>query len=216
MQDPRKELPSVISILTSTTSPSLQQATLHKFYTADASFAHPLCRVAPGPSSRERILGVYKWYRVLSPVVQAKVVEVSWDQHPGGRPKGDVHGAEIVGEGNGTGETSAGGEGKTVYVQVVQWFKLRISPFAAAPSRLTVRLTLREEGGLYYIAAQEDFYHPADLAALLLPPITPLITLALSTAGVVSQVGAGIAGLVGFWAVSPNDEGGSEQLLDAE
>ncbi|KZP10329.1 hypothetical protein FIBSPDRAFT_922371 [Athelia psychrophila] len=216
MQDPRAELPTIISILTSTSSPSLQRATLRRFYTADAAFAHPLCRVAPGPCSRERILGVYQWYRVLCPVVKAEVVEVSWDQHPGGHPKGDVHGAEIVGEGNGNGSTSAGGEGNTVYVQVVQWCKLRISPFAAAPARLTVRLTLREGGGLYYIAAQEDFYHPADLAALLIPPITPLITLALSAAGVVSNVGARVAALAGVWAVGTKSESGGEHMLDAQ
>ncbi|KAF7986688.1 hypothetical protein HWV62_12699 [Athelia sp. TMB] len=216
MQDPRAELPTIISILTSTPSPSLQRATLHRFYTSDASFAHPVCRVSPGPNSRERILGVYQWYRVLSPVVKADILEVSWDRHPGGHPNGAIHGAERVGENVDAKVNGEIGEGEHVYVQVVQWFKLRISPFAAAPARLTVRLTLRKEGELYYIAAQEDFYHPADLAALLLPPITPLITLALSTAGLVSNLGARVAALVGFWAVGTSGESGGEAMLDAE
>ncbi|KZP22917.1 hypothetical protein FIBSPDRAFT_824076 [Athelia psychrophila] len=193
MQDPRAELPKIISILTTTSSPALQRETLRQFYTADASFAHPLCRVAPGPSSRERILGVYQWYRVLGPVDKVEIVEVSWDQHPGGHP-----------------------EDGTAYVQVVQWFKIRLSPFPAVPARLTVRLTLREEGGLYYIASQEDFYHPADLAALFVPPIIPLITLALSAAGVVSNVGARVAALAGFWAVDPKGKSAGEHVLDAK
>lgn len=161
MQDPRRELPNVISNLTSTSSPSVQRATVLRFFTPDASFAHPLCRVSPGSGSRERILGVYQWYRVLSPVVKSEVVELSWDKHPVGHPMDGVHGAEIVGDGSATDMTSTDGEGMTVYVQVVQWFNLRISPFAAAPSRLTVRLTLHKEGELYYIAAQEDLFHPA-------------------------------------------------------
>lgn len=186
------------------------------------------------PNSRERILGIYQWYRVLSPVVKGDVVEVSWDQHPGGHPKGNVHGAEIVGEGNTTGETSAGGEGTTVYLQVVQWFKIRLSPFAAAPRSTDhapytsggrgVVLHLCTRGLLppcckpvvFDLSLHVLIYRIQDLAALLFPPIVPLITLALSTAGVVSNIGASAAALIGFWAVDTKGLSGGEQMLDAE
>jgi len=87
-----------------------------------------------------------------------------------------------------------------VFLDIVQWFRLFWLPIEPAPSRLCVRLTLRrEEDGLYYIAKQEDFYHPDEFMALLLPLFVPLIRMALLITGLMSSLYASIAQFLGFW-----------------
>lgn len=76
MQDPRNEITSVIILLTTAVSPDIQRATLNKYFTPDAGFRHPLCRVDPSYGSRESLLGVYQWYRVMSPKIEASVEHV--------------------------------------------------------------------------------------------------------------------------------------------
>lgn len=95
------------------------------------------------------------------------------------------------------------------------------------PRRLLVRITLRQaDDGLYYIALQEDFYHPdvsrfllldwhshsepilefqcffQDFLALLLPPLSPIIQFVLFAAGLISHLFASIAQVLGVWRLS--------------
>jgi hypothetical protein len=69
MNDPVREISSVIYQLTATDSPDVQKATLEKYMTADVGFRHPVCEVKPGPNSRDKVLGIYQyaltvyWYR---------------------------------------------------------------------------------------------------------------------------------------------------------
>ncbi|OAX38231.1 hypothetical protein K503DRAFT_175773 [Rhizopogon vinicolor AM-OR11-026] len=127
MQNPKNEIPSIITTLASTRSASALAQTISRYFTPDAQFWHPLCRSA----TREEILGVYQWYRIMSPQTRSRVLSVIYD------------------------ETL-----NVLIVEVVQMFHIRYNPFPPSKARLNVRLTLREVNGLHYIARQEDFYHP--------------------------------------------------------
>ncbi|PBL00218.1 hypothetical protein ARMGADRAFT_368641 [Armillaria gallica] len=131
MQRPAHEISAVVSLITTAVTPEIQQAGIQRYFTPDAGFRHPLCAVSPGPGSRERVLGIYQWYRVMSPKLEPEVKSVVYDKEQG-----------------------------ILILEVVQSFHFRLSPFKPAPSRLVVRLTLKEVDRLYYIAFEEDFYHP--------------------------------------------------------
>ncbi|GBE85807.1 hypothetical protein SCP_0803290 [Sparassis crispa] len=186
MEDPAKEVSQVVQLLTAAVSPEVQRAAVLRYYTPDASFRHPVCAVPPStaPPSRNAVLGIYQWYRVISPRIDLTVRRVLLD------PAHPTH----------------------LFLQIEQLFHLRWSPLAPAPSHLTVHLTLRpvqEDGGktLYYIESQEDFYHPDDLVALLVPPLAPLVRCALFLAALQSNIGRHIAAMFGCWSIKP-DEGG--------
>ncbi|KAJ7747646.1 hypothetical protein DFH07DRAFT_830850 [Mycena maculata] len=172
MQNPVSEISAVVSLLTAAAAPDIQQATFRKYVTSDAGFRHPLCNVTPGPGSRERVLGVYQWYRILSPHIDITVKSVVHDP-----------------------------ENHILLLDVVQTFHVRFSPFKPVPSNLFIRLTLREENGLHYIAFQEDFYHPDEFMALLIPPLSPVIRTGLSLTVTASDIYAKIGQVLGFWSV---------------
>ncbi|KAF8197124.1 hypothetical protein BJ912DRAFT_954843 [Pholiota molesta] len=174
MENPVKEIKSVVYQLTATNSPDVQKAALESYMTSDVAFRHPVCSVNSGPNSRDTVLGIYQWYRILSPKIDIQVESIVFDS-----------------------------DQNVIYLEGVQWFKLFILPFKPAPARLIVRLTLRKQEGLFYISEQEDFYHTDDFAALLLPPIAPFIRLALVIAGILSSIFASLAQLFGLWAPSP-------------
>nr|GAT52610.1 predicted protein [Mycena chlorophos] len=159
MENPAAEISAVVSLLCAAAAPEIQRSAFNRYMTPDAGFHHPICSVAQGPGSREKVLGIYQWYRILSPHIDITVNNVVYD------------------------ETN-----HILLLDVVQLFHIRLSPFKPAPARLLVRLTLREgPDGLQYIALQEDFYHTEDFMSLLLPPLTPLVRLALSMTGAASD-----------------------------
>ncbi|KAK0209036.1 hypothetical protein DFS33DRAFT_1242386, partial [Desarmillaria ectypa] len=168
MQHPAHEISSVVSLIMSAVAPEIQQAGIQRYFTPDAGFRHPLCAVSPGPGSRERVLGIYQWHRVMSPKVELDVKSVVFDKEQG-----------------------------ILILEVMQSFHIRLSPFKPAPSRLVVRLTLKEVDKLYYIAFQEDFYHPDDLMTLVVPPLAPLVRLALGAVSTVSNMCATVAHVLG-------------------
>ncbi|KIY44673.1 hypothetical protein FISHEDRAFT_50837, partial [Fistulina hepatica ATCC 64428] len=167
-----EDIRGVIYALTSTNSPDVQMDTINKYYLPNAAFKHPTCSVSSGPSSRDRILSIYQWYRVISPKLESEVKSVIFDSKL-----------------------------NIMDVEIVQQFHIFLSPFSAAPARLLVRLTLSQDAasGLYYIAQQEDFYHTEDFIALILPPLVPLIQLCLYVAALFSIIGAKIAQVFGIW-----------------
>lgn len=77
-----QEIPAVINALTKGT-PQQQQDTLNTYFLSNASFIHPFCRVPSIPrgavplardlDSRWLILGIYRWYRTLSPKISLTV-----------------------------------------------------------------------------------------------------------------------------------------------
>ncbi|KAH7925800.1 hypothetical protein BV22DRAFT_1064338, partial [Leucogyrophana mollusca] len=86
MQNPKLEIPAIISTLTSTTSAAALDATLTRYFTPDARFLHPLCAA----TTRSQIHGVYRWYRVMSPTTKSDVLTVVYD------PDLDVLFVEVV------------------------------------------------------------------------------------------------------------------------
>lgn len=69
------EIPEIIHKLTQG-PPSVQEKTVVEYFTPDAAFIHPLCRVARGPYSRLLILAIYRWYKILSPTIEIEVHSV--------------------------------------------------------------------------------------------------------------------------------------------
>ncbi|KAJ3566222.1 hypothetical protein NP233_g7133 [Leucocoprinus birnbaumii] len=184
MENPQEEIRGVIVQLTSASSPDLQRRTVERYMTPDVAFRHPVCAVESGPTSRKTVLGIYQWYRVLSPHIEVQVNSVVWDSEHG-----------------------------YMFLDIQQWFKLFFVPVRPKPSRLCTRLTLRkEDDGLYYISMQEDFYHPDDFMALLLPPLVPFIHMVLLIAGLASSLNASFAHFFGFWR--PIESNGSNSHLD--
>ncbi|KAG9225443.1 hypothetical protein CCMSSC00406_0002946 [Pleurotus cornucopiae] len=178
MQNPEQEIRDVVKNLTTAPSPDVQKATAHRYLTHDAGFRHPVCAVKPQPGSRDTVLGVYQWYRVMSPKLELDVKSVTYNQ-----------------------------EESMIVLDIVQTFHIFISPFKPAPSRLMVRLTLREENGLHYIAMQEDFYHPTDLMALLVPPLVPVVYLILLITGIACNAYARLAQTLGYWEPTETSAG---------
>ncbi|KAG9259124.1 uncharacterized protein F5Z01DRAFT_642381 [Emericellopsis atlantica] len=172
MEHPVREIPEVITNLT-TGSPEVQSHTLQTYFTSDASFTHPFCRV---PSlrkgtipllhwvdSRWLILGIYRWYRTLSPSISINIDSAVFDQKTG-----------------------------LLYVTINQTFALWFVPFYKAPVRLVsvLRLTQRQQPpppsnahaaaidhdkGKYYIASQEDLYQVNDFINFLMPGFGPAL-----------------------------------------
>ncbi|KAF5345033.1 hypothetical protein D9758_010463 [Tetrapyrgos nigripes] len=187
MQDPEKEISSVLLQLTTTSSADVQKAVIEKYFCSDVGFRHPLCYVPPIDESREMLLGIYQWYRVLSPKIEAYVQSVVYDK-----------------------------ERDILLLDVFQTFHIRLSPLKPSQSRLLVRLTLKEVDGLRYIAFQEDFYHPDDFMRLLIPPLAPLLRACLSTASFASTVYAKTAQFLGFWRVTGRVTNGDTNALAME
>lgn len=69
MENPTSEIEAVIYKLTQG-SPRLQQQTLEKYFTPNASFIHPFCAVH---GNRDHILSIFRWYKVLSPRIDIQV-----------------------------------------------------------------------------------------------------------------------------------------------
>ncbi|KAI0354375.1 hypothetical protein OH77DRAFT_1425943 [Trametes cingulata] len=185
MENPAEEIVNVATLVTAAINPEIQKAAVLRYYAQDAAFRHPFCAVAPGPNSREAILSILQWYRVLSPVLSVGVNSVTYNE-----------------------------EKHSVFLDVRQTFHIRWSPFKPAPARLLVHLTLRPERSptdpsktVYVIAEQEDFYHPDDLAALLVPPLIPVVRSALHTATFACKVYAKVFGMLGYWAVRDGEGG---------
>jgi len=86
MDDPVAEIAPIILGLT-TTPPATQRQTLERYFTPNASFDHPLCYVDSffyPLESRRVLLSVYRWYKILSPVIELKVNSIAFDE-PHGR-----------------------------------------------------------------------------------------------------------------------------------
>ncbi|KAF8966142.1 hypothetical protein BDZ97DRAFT_1756841 [Flammula alnicola] len=177
MENPPQEINSVVYQLTATDSPDVQKAAIESYMTSDVAFRHPVCSVESGPNSRNAVLGVYQWYRVLSPRIDIKLESIVFDSTQ-----------------------------NLLYLEGVQWFKLFFLPITPAPARLIIRLTLRKQDGLYYISQQEDFYHPEDFAALLLPASAPFVRFGLAAGGIISNLLVRGANLFGYWRPSASTE----------
>ncbi|OJD18184.1 hypothetical protein AJ78_01797 [Emergomyces pasteurianus Ep9510] len=112
MEDPVREIPHVIHLLTQSL-PSVQEQTIERFFTPSASFTHPLCRTGSFNGSRWFIIQIYRFYKIMSPRIDLNVHSVAFDK-----------------------------SNHTLYVTLSQIFRLFIIPFYQANVRVTVVLTL--------------------------------------------------------------------------
>ncbi|KAG1856969.1 hypothetical protein DFJ58DRAFT_783762 [Suillus subalutaceus] len=150
MQKPQLELPLVLSALAIFRSPAELRAVVKNFYTNDASLHHPFGIVEHGENSSQKIMGMYEWCRIISPFTASRANAVFYD--------GNHH---------------------VLVADITRTFHVRVSPFKEARSRHIIRIKLQERDKLFYIYSQEELLHPMDLMNSVLPPLTPLVRLAL-------------------------------------
>ncbi|KAK3111469.1 hypothetical protein LTR53_013256 [Teratosphaeriaceae sp. CCFEE 6253] len=112
MEDPVSEITNIVLQLTQG-SPKAQEDTINKYFAPDASFTHPLCRTGSFEGSRLLIHGIYRWYKIMSPHIAAKVNSIAYDE------------ANLI-----------------LYVNVSQIFAFWFIPFHRVPVTLTVQLQL--------------------------------------------------------------------------
>ena len=72
MEKPAQEIEGVIRGLTQS-DPTAQHETLVKYFALDASFTHPICRTGSNANSRALIWMIYRWYKIMSPVIELEV-----------------------------------------------------------------------------------------------------------------------------------------------
>ncbi|KAE8393480.1 hypothetical protein BDV23DRAFT_149263 [Aspergillus alliaceus] len=209
MEDPVSEIPTVIQHLTQS-PPALQSQTIDQFFTPNASFVHPFCRVQHFRGSRWVIRKIYQWYKVMSPRIEMNIHSVAYD------PKT-----------------------LTLYVTMSQIFTIWIVPFHVAPVKMTIVLDLTTDPSgnsitsssrtksnsnhqgketasyadvvangpdgdlkvtnghrkLYYIAKQEDLYQTSEFIKFVLPHVGHWIILAVHLFATVFCV----LGAILFW-----------------
>ncbi|KAJ5261045.1 hypothetical protein N7478_011640 [Penicillium angulare] len=152
MDKPVEEISTVIRLLTQSV-PSLQQKTVERFFTRDAAFSHPFCRVPSFKGSRWYVLKIFQWYKVMSPRIEMEIHSIAFDE-----------------------------KNLKLYIHMSQIFSIWIVPFHVAPVTLTTVLDLTTESSqsdpppnaeqtLYYIKKQEDLYQPSEFIKFLLPHV---------------------------------------------
>jgi len=109
-------------------SPNEQAAAVNRYFIPSAEFVHPFCRIPPfqnvsvpllgEANSRQLVLAVLRWYRILSPRIDLKVNSVQFDQ-----------------------------DRNTLYLDITQRFALFFVPFYAAHVHLVSVLHLVKGGG---------------------------------------------------------------------
>jgi len=177
MENPKNEIASVVKLMTASNSPDIQRQAIEKYFASDAGFNHPLCQVERGKNSRNKILGIYQWYRNMSPNIDLEVDEVVYNN--------DAH---------------------KIYLNVSQRFHIFASPFPASTSKLLVQITLtQDDSGLYRIAQQDDYYQFEEIANLVIPPLAGVIVRAKQFGSYMSNLNTFFFQLFGIWCPSKSE-----------
>ncbi|EIW78036.1 hypothetical protein CONPUDRAFT_32584, partial [Coniophora puteana RWD-64-598 SS2] len=104
--------------------------------------------------TRKGIQNIFELYRIMSPNTEARTKSVMYDEST-----------------------------KVVMLEAEHNFHLWFSPFPKKPARVNVRLSLKEINGRLFIYQQEDLYHWVDVAAMILPPLAPIVGIMLALSG---------------------------------
>ena len=157
MENPTEEIFDIVRVLCQG-SPPEQQKTLRTYFTPDAEFIHPFCRVNSSSGSRDAIGAIFRWYKVMSPRIQLSFQSAAFDE-----------------------------KNHILYVSLQQTFHNRLLPFSTTTPRLTTVLHLRPglAGGTangangttrstssptkYYIASQQDLYQTTEFVKFIVP-----------------------------------------------
>jgi len=146
MEDPISEIADLITDLATTLSLPHQRDIIECYFLPTASFNHPLCRVdtfySPFPS-RDLILAMYRWHRLLSPNVKIDIRSVAFDE-----PRGKL------------------------YVECVQTFTFWFLPWKRNCAEFVVQLHLQPRVGedgvkRWFVARQNDLFQTEDWVAYL-------------------------------------------------
>ncbi|KAH9989289.1 hypothetical protein BJV77DRAFT_948673 [Russula vinacea] len=191
MENPQVDIERVVKILVKAASPDIQQAAIRKYFTSNAGFRHPMYSVMPAHNSREGIIAIYQWYRILSGNIELSVDNISTltPLSPCIAPKAN------------RASTAYDAEKSILFLDMTQEFHVRCSPFSPPRTRLLTRLTLHKEGGRYYISYQEDFFHPDEFIGLIVPPLSKPVGLLLRFGGFTCGLTARLAqAAFGIWS----------------
>ncbi|KAL4798454.1 hypothetical protein BDV19DRAFT_357022 [Aspergillus venezuelensis] len=144
MEDPVNDISKVIHLLTQS-PPSHQETTIDRFFTPNASFVHPFCRVWSYDGSRWAVKKIYQWYKIMSPHIDLTVNSVAYDK-----------------------------DNLRLYVSMHQVFSIWVIPFHTAPVNLTTVLSLTTDADAdgkkrYYITKQEDLYQTDEFIKFVVP-----------------------------------------------
>ncbi|KAI0276335.1 hypothetical protein BGY98DRAFT_986404 [Russula aff. rugulosa BPL654] len=177
MQRPAREIENVVQMLMRAAFPDAQQRTVRRYFTKDAGLRHPFFSIEPATNSRESILGVFQWYCVVSRYIELSVNNILYDE-----------------------------EKLILLLETSIVFHARYSPFPPGRTRLLTLFSLRKVGMRYYIAYEEDFFHPDDFFAMIVPPLFKPVNLTLRIGGFACGLSARIAqGLFGIWRPTSSD-----------
>ncbi|QIW94638.1 hypothetical protein AMS68_000156 [Peltaster fructicola] len=129
MEDPLQDISAIVHKLCQG-SPNEQKEALETYFTEDAAFYHPFCRVDSFPGSRGRLLGIFRWYKILSPKIELDIQSVAYD--------------EIK---------------QILYVTIHQVFSIwALLGLHRSNVVLTTKLQLKKRKNKYYIQSQNDLY----------------------------------------------------------
>ncbi|PLN75689.1 hypothetical protein BDW42DRAFT_197632 [Aspergillus taichungensis] len=150
MENPVRDITNVIRQLTQG-PPEIQSWAIDRYFTSDATFVHPFCRVWGKAGGRDGIKIIFQWYKIMSPEISLDVNSIAYDK-----------------------------EHLRLYVNISQVFSIWLVPFYRAPVTLTTVLDLTRDPGdgrplpdanaqRYYIAKQEDLYQTSEFIKFVVP-----------------------------------------------
>ncbi|KAI6244972.1 hypothetical protein HI914_07220 [Erysiphe necator] len=172
MEDPVRQTPNIIRLLTEG-SPTQQQEAIQSYFLQDASFVHPLCRVPSfshmcipllgNINSRWVISAIYRYYKIISPRIIITIESINFDR-----------------------KTS------TLYCELRQIFSPISLPFYRANVHLTCKILLHHSlnDDKYYIQKQEDLYQSSELVKFFGPGYSTLVLLQQLIASIFCVIGA--------------------------
>lgn len=147
----------------------MQRKALNRFFTRNAAFVHPFCRVPSFEGSRYYVAKIFQWYKIMSPRVEIEIHSVGQSGLQSSRDNLSLIPLLAFDK-----------EHLKLYVHMSQIFSIWIVPFHVAPVTLTTALDLTTDSGLsdtrtngdhtkYYITKQEDFYQPSEFIKFIFP-----------------------------------------------
>ncbi|WFD42600.1 hypothetical protein MPSI1_001246 [Malassezia psittaci] len=178
MEDPRREIAHVVKGLCSAKDANEQRDTIQKYFTADASFDHPMCSVASYPNSRDTgVLPIYQWLRIMFMDTLIDVHDIAFYQ-------GDTDTAVQFGP-------------NTVFMGT----NCRVR--SSGLSSLVVELDLvKGKDQKYYISRQADYYQVQEVLYIVFPFAKKLVMAIKLFTGFLCMIYALLFQLLGFWSIS--------------
>ena len=136
-----QEIPTVIQLLTQSI-PSLQETTLERYFTQNASFVHPFCRVPSFEGSRWWVLKIFQWYKVMSPRIEMEIHSIGVYL---------IFCSLRVAPPSVNSDLAFDEKNLKLYVHMSQIFSIWVVPFHVAPVTLTTVLDLTTDADVFHV-----------------------------------------------------------------